>query len=92
MRVELNRTLTIVLITTVLVTMPWLIDTAKCGGVVTDGLITHWTFDNADIDGFTLNDVWGESHATFIGPAKTVDGGKSGNALDPIPGHVEFDD
>ena len=35
MRVKLNRTLTIVLITTVLVTMPWLMDTAE-GGVVTD--------------------------------------------------------
>ena len=34
-------TLTAVLVTTVLVTMPWLIDTAKCGGVVTDGLISY---------------------------------------------------
>ncbi len=80
-----------VLITTVLVTMPWLIDTAECA-VVTDGLISYWTFDNADIDGFTVNDVWGESHGTFVGPAGIVDGGKFGNALDPIPGHVEFDD
>ena len=91
MRVKLNRTLTIVLIATVLVTMPWLIDTAECA-VVTDGLISYWTFDNADIDGFTVNDVWGESPGTFVGPAGIVDGGKFGEALDPIPGHVEFDD
>ena len=89
MRVKLNKTLTIALITTVLVTMPWLIDTAE-GGVVTDGLITHWTFDNADIDGFTVKDVVGERHGTFIGPAEIIDGGKFGEALDPIPGYVEF--
>ena len=89
MRVELNRTLTIVLITTVLVTMPWLMDTAE-GGVVTDGLISHWTFDNAHIDGFTVKDVVGERHGTFIGPAEIIDGGKFGEALDPIPGYVEF--
>jgi len=86
---KLNRTLTIVLISTVLATMPWLIDTAE-GGVATDGLITHWTFDNADIDVFTVKDVVGERHGTFIGPAEIVDGGKFGQALDPIPGHVEF--
>ena len=89
MSVKLNRTLTIVLITTVLITMPWLIDTAE-GGVVTDGLITHWTFDNADIDVFTVKDVVGERHGTFVGPAEIVDGGKFGEALDPIPGHVSF--
>ena len=89
MRVKLNRTLTIVLITTVLVTMPWLMDTAE-GGVVTDGLISHWTFDNAHIDGFTVKDVVGERHGTFIGPAEIIDGGKFGEALDPIPGYVEF--
>ena len=92
MRVELNRTLTIVLITTVLVTISWPVDTAKCGGVVTDGLISYWTFDEADIDGFTVKDVVGERHGTFVGPAEIVDGGKFGNALDPIPGHVEFYD
>ena len=37
MRVKLNRTLTMVLITTVLVTMTWLIDTAECA-VVTQSL------------------------------------------------------
>ena len=89
MRVKLNNTLTIALITTVLVTMPWLMDTAE-GGVVTDGLLTHWTFDNADIDGFTVKDVVGERHGTFIGPAEIIDGGKFGEALDPIPGYVEF--
>ena len=81
--------MTIVLITTVLVTMPWLMDTAE-GGVVTDGLLSHWTFDIADIDGFTVKDVVGERHGTFIGPAEIIDGGKFGEALDPIPGHVEF--
>ena len=92
MRVDLNRTLTIVLITTVLVTISWLIDTAKCGGVVTDGLNSYWTFDNAHIDGDTVNDVVGENHGTFVGRAEIVDRGKFGEALDPIPGHVKFDD
>ncbi len=84
-------TLTAVLITTVLVTMPWLIDTAECA-VVTDGLNSYWTFDKVHIDGITVNDVWGESHGTIVGPAEIVDRGKFGEALDPIPGRVEFDD
>ena len=84
-------TLAAVLIATVLITMAWPIGTAKCG-IVKDGLISYWTFDEADIDGDTVNDVWGESHGTIINDAQIVDGGKSGNALDPIPGHVIFDD
>ena len=84
-------TLTAALITTILVVIAWPIDTAECG-VVTDGLISYWTFDEADIDGDTVNDVWGESHGTLVDNPEIVDEGKSGNALDPIPGHVEFDD
>ena len=28
--------------------------------VVTDGLVSYWTFDRQDIAGGTVKDVWGE--------------------------------
>ena len=83
-------TLASVFITTVLVIVAWPIDTAECGGIVEDGLISYWTFD--DMDGDTVNDVWGENNGTLVNNPEIVDEGKFGNALDPAPGYVEFDD
>ena len=40
-KMRAKLTLTAVLVTTVLVTISWPVDTAKCGGVVTDGLISY---------------------------------------------------
>ena len=83
-------TLAIVLIATVLVAMTWPIDTAECGGVVEDELISYWSFD--DIEGDTVNDAWGKNHGTFVGDPEIVAKGKTGNALDAATGYVEFDD
>lgn len=83
-------TLTAVLITAILVIIAWPIDTAECGGIVTDGLISYWTFDGSDGD--TVEDNWGDNDGTIMGGAEIVDEGRSGDALDPSPGNVEYDD
>ena len=82
-------TLTAVLITAILVTMAWPIGTAKCD-MVTDGLISYWDFDGSDGD--TVEDTWGDNDGTIMGGAEIVDEGRSGDALDPAPGNVEYDD
>ena len=37
------------------------------GQVVTDGLISYWTFDKADIEGDTAKDVWGKNNGKISG-------------------------
>ena len=61
----------------------WLISasaTAK-SYVVTDGLISYWTCNKADITGDNVKDVWGGQDATMQGGPKIIDG-KFGNALE----------
>ena len=47
---------------------------------VKEGLVSYWTFDQADIKGKTVKDVWGDNDGTIIGP-KIVKG-KVGEALE----------
>ena len=42
--------------------------------IVTDGLVSYWTFDHEDIIGNTVKDVWGENNATIVGTPKIVNG------------------
>ena len=49
--------------------------------IVTDGLVSYWTFDEKDIDGFTVKDVWGENDAKIVGDPEIVDG-QVGEALE----------
>ncbi len=53
----------------------------SAGNVVTDGLVSYWTFDDKDIAGNTVNDVWGKNNGTIIGDPKVV-AGKVGDALE----------
>jgi hypothetical protein len=46
-----------------------------------DGLVSYWTFDEADIDGETVKDVFGENHGTIKGNPQMVEG-KVGDALE----------
>jgi len=68
-----------VFILLVLATLVWQIDTAK-GQIVTDGLVSYWTFDEGELDGDVAMDVWGENDGTIHGGAETVEG-KFGQAL-----------
>ena len=56
-------------------------DVAKTQQVVTDGLISYWTFDEADIDGKTAMDVFGKNDGIINGESQIVLG-KVGEALD----------
>ena len=49
--------------------------------VVTEGLVSYWTFDEANIEGDTAKDVWGENDGTIIGDPQIV-GGKVNQALE----------
>ena len=42
--------------------------------IVTDGLVSYWTFDREDIIGNTVKDVWGENNATIVGAPTIVNG------------------
>ena len=49
--------------------------------VVTDGLVSYWTFDKQDIAGGTVKDVWGENDGKIVGNPKVVNG-QVGEALE----------
>jgi len=40
--------------------------------IVTDGLVSYWTFDRTNIHGRTVEDVWGENDAAIKGNPKVV--------------------
>ncbi len=42
--------------------------------VVTDGLVSYWTFDRQDIADNTVKDVWGKNDGTIFGDPKVVAG------------------
>ncbi|MCY4553499.1 MAG: LamG domain-containing protein [Candidatus Poribacteria bacterium] len=49
--------------------------------IVTEGLVSYWTFDKQDIAGGTVKDVWGENDGKIVGDPKVVDG-QVGEALE----------
>ena len=49
--------------------------------VVTDGLVSYWTFDQKDIAGGTVKDVWGDNDGKIVGAPKIVEG-QVGEALE----------
>lgn len=71
--------LTAIFALSAIATLAWQIDTAK-SEVVTEGLVSYWTFDKADIEGDTVKDVWGENDGTIMGDPQIVEG-KVGEAL-----------
>ena len=48
--------------------------------VVMEGLVSYWTFDESDIDGETVTDVWGDNDGTIVGDPEIAEG-KIGDAL-----------
>jgi hypothetical protein len=42
--------------------------------IVTDGLVSYWTFDKSDINGETVKDVWGDNHGTVMGDPQIAEG------------------
>lgn len=58
----------------------WCADIAQAQ-IATNGLVSHWTFDKADKEDKTVEDVWGENDGTIMGDTKEA-GGKFGEALE----------
>jgi len=87
-----TKTVLPIVVVTILVTMFGQTDVAR-SQVVTDGLLSYWTFDAADINGQTASDVLGGRDGTIIGNTHSITG-KIGDALtfDGDGDYVEFDD
>ena len=49
--------------------------------IVTDGLVSYWTFDEKDIAENSVKDVWGNNSGTIVGDPQVVNG-KVGEALE----------
>ncbi|HEC03940.1 MAG TPA: hypothetical protein ENI81_10430, partial [Phycisphaerales bacterium] len=79
------------LVMAILATMFGQIDVAK-SQVVTDGLLSYWTLDAADIDGQTVKDAWGDRDGKIIGNTHST-AGRIGDALtfDGDGDYVDFD-
>ena len=83
----LNRILTTVLaLTAVIITLTSA--TIADAQIVEDGLVSYWTFDEADIDGDTARDVWGDNDGTIMGDPKSVPG-RVGEAFE-FDGTVDY--
>lgn len=63
------------------------------GGIITDGLISYWSLDRADMDGKTVRDIWGNSDGKIIGNPSIVKG-RFGEALEFTGDEncIQFDD
>ncbi len=47
---------------------------AHAATIVTDGLVSYWTFDLHDVNDGIAKDVWGKNDATIMGNPKIADG------------------
>ena len=66
------RKLMFLLILTVLsITVSYI---AQAEDIVTDGLVSYWSFDRDSRNGNTVQDVWGENDATIVGNPKFQSG------------------
>ena len=59
--------------------------------IVTDGLVSYWTFDRNTINDGTVKDVWGGNDALIVGNPKVTDGYlKQGIELDGTKDYVNL--
>lgn len=84
----------------VLLTMCWYVSAADAQDFVTDGLVSIYTLNEADIEGKTVKDIFGGKDAKIEGTLKSVEGATdgTGEALEfegdsyiEIPALGEFD-
>ena len=59
--------------------------------VVTDGLISYWTFDEVDVEGDTVKDIIGVNDGTILNAVEIVEG-KVNQAALFAGGHIEVPD
>jgi hypothetical protein len=53
--------------------------------LVTDGLVSYWSFDKADIKGDEVRDAWGKNHGKTVGNPKSVAGNGADEANNRKP-------
>jgi len=82
-----NKKLIVAFVLLAIATLVWHANSAEAE-IVTQGLVSYWTFDSDDIEGTTAKDVVGDNDGTVEG-AEVVEG-KVGQALkfDGIDDHV----
>ena len=94
------RNMSAICILGVLLTMFWYVNAADAQDFVTDGLVSIYTLNEADIEGKTVKDIFGGKDAKIEGTLKSVDGATdgTGEALEfegdsyiEIPAMGEFD-
>ncbi len=71
----------VILFLTFTLTLTMFIHNGYTEPIVTDGLVSYWTFDKQDIAGGTVKDVWGENDGKIVGDPKVV-AGQVGDALE----------
>jgi hypothetical protein len=65
---------TLIFALSIIATSVWYMNAAEAGMIVTDGLVSFWTFDKSDIDSKTVKDVFGNNDGTIVGNPKRVEG------------------
>lgn len=69
-----NKMFTLIFALSIIATSVWYMNAAEAGMVVTDGLVSFWTFDKSDIEGKTVKDVFGSNDGNIVGNPKKVEG------------------
>lgn len=64
----------LIFVLTLVVIVVGLCSITNAENIVTDGLISYWTFDQHDIVDKTVKDVWGKNNATIVGSPTIVNG------------------
>ena len=76
-----SKLLVIVFFAVMVMTVPvW--HTTVNAAIVTDGLISFWTFDANTVQGDTIEDIWGQNDGTIQGDPETSNDAKIGQAID----------
>ena len=56
----------LIFVLTVIIASAWCVNAAKAQ-IITDGLVSYWTLDRADIEGDTAKDVFGNNDGEILG-------------------------
>lgn len=59
---------------TLSILLPILTSNPTSAEIITNGLVSYWTFDKINVVNNTLKDVWGENNATIHGAPKSATG------------------
>jgi len=74
-----KKMLTVIFALAVIAISAWYTDVVQAK-IVTDGLISYWTFDDADVQGDTIKDVWGNNNGQAAKNDRTE--GKIGQGME----------